>query len=255
MKKFASVVLVVFVSLFTIAANWPDQVTIERAALTTMLSSDAAINDVVRSYDGATSWDSDPCYYRDGNLHTANYYARGWYFGAVLPKHSEEIYTLKETWQYSTLTNILVSSVRSFLKDPDNLMGTYLAAKSKLILGFVDKGQGAALSRDIARWLPMLDGTFKKADRQLLLKYKQEMETIEAQYPNRHRSPDEQELQQKLCLLRQQIRASSNGSITDPQEALMTYEWIERRRKEGGDKLVSAYAWVAKDMISSLGPQ
>jgi hypothetical protein len=221
-----------------------------------LLSSDAAVRAIVDGYSPNPSDYSAQCksIFPVSAVHDVSYGARDWYVSHAVDHKSMEKMESREKWSTrEAARGLIMEELRGFLKDPEKLKSIYLASKSKLVAHIARRKINAVVKDDLRQAMPLLTGRLTSEQRTLLLEYKADEDARLADYARLDwQNPKRKELLDFGCKLDGALIENSKGFFALPRQTLEHYEWIERRRKEGGDKLVAMYAWIAQDLLESI---
>jgi hypothetical protein len=241
MRKYATP----FIFLFTLG--------IASAALFTrplklILASDAVIRQALDHYERGGQPNSYTCGEYYSPAQSACYGAReGFFYESFGPDWSDIVY-MPPSYRDSPMYRKSLDEVRNTLKEPANLKEIYLSGKDKLLVEIRARELNTRVIQDLSLVLPMVDGSFTREDALLLEIWDRKRELIGQRYRQGAVTGNSQTT---LCDLDQWLETESNGRLHG-ERSLYLFQWVQRRRAEGGDKLLEAYAWVTTDLLRSL---
>lgn len=167
------------------------------------------------------------------------------FYDEGLPHH-----LINRVW---TFRYLVMETARSQLSDPTRLKATYLLYKSAIIQVIKDEGAKRRARTLLTRVLPFFAGKISKNDREIFKTRRRlamGVESCEANATADTRDTICRPYHNNLYKFEENyihLPAESNRF----EESKM-YEWVERRRTEGGDALVAAYTWCIQDMLNSI---
>lgn len=131
----------------------------------------------------------------------------------------------------------IMQSARQTLQEPAALQAMYFFHKADTLTLVRKYGISAELKKELKEMLPYFDGTLDTKTAKLC-------ESRRLAYKKWVRNQDDGSGLYKLEVELEKKRLTSRN--------FNYYEWPLRRKAEGGEELVKMWAWIIKDMISSL---
>lgn len=211
-----------------------------------LLTSDAAIDALVSGFDGS-GFDQFSCSHNRTHFASAFYDVRvNYYREALGPDYGRQIYDTAKN-EYTPVLDEVLNRVRETLKDPEVVKELYLKSKDRLIKQIDRENKEDDFRIRLQVGLLVLQGRLTEKDLDVFKEYKAERD-IKLAYTENMNYAEHDRLR---CELERKLNEASTG-IPLGYETFTIYEWMERRRSEGGDALVDAYAWAVHDLLTSL---